>query len=79
MINELPHDKPTDRSSKSSILTNEEPNIVVKSEDTEAQFLAKQHQHRYIVMAILVLLLSTLGLYFFDKRNDILEWLMVRL
>ncbi|XP_004239005.1 WPP domain-interacting tail-anchored protein 2 [Solanum lycopersicum] len=79
VINELPHDKPTDRSSKSSILTNEEPNIVVKSEDTEAQFLAKQHQHRYIVMAILVLLLSTLGLYFFDKRNDILEWLMVRL
>ncbi|TMW86215.1 hypothetical protein EJD97_021772 [Solanum chilense] len=79
VINELPHDKPTDQSSKSSILTNEEPNIVVKSEDTEAQLQAKQHQHRYIVMAILVLLLSTLGLYFFDKRNDILEWLMVRL
>ncbi|XP_015076375.1 WPP domain-interacting tail-anchored protein 2 [Solanum pennellii] len=79
VINELPHDKATDQSSKSSILTNEEPNIVVKSEDTEAQLQAKQHQHRYIVMAILVLLLSTLGLYFFDKRNDILEWLMVRL
>ncbi|KAL3336606.1 hypothetical protein AABB24_029321 [Solanum stoloniferum] len=79
VINELPHDKPTDQSSKSSVLTNEEPNIVVKTEDTEIQLQAKQHQHRYIVMAILVLLLSTLGLYFFDKRNDILEWLMVRL
>ncbi|XP_049403368.1 WPP domain-interacting tail-anchored protein 2 [Solanum stenotomum] len=79
VINELPRDKTTDQSSKSSVLTNEEPNIVVKTEDTEVQLQAKQHQHRYIVMAILVLLLSTLVLYFFDKRNDILEWLMVRL
>ncbi|KAH0671556.1 hypothetical protein KY289_026049 [Solanum tuberosum] len=57
VINELPHDKTTDQSSKSSVLTNEEPNIVVKTEDTEVQLQAKQHQH----------------------RNDILEWLMVRL
>lgn len=79
VINELLPDKPTDQSSKSSILTHEEPNIVVKSEETEAQLKAKQHQHRYIVMAILVLLLSTLGLYLFDRRNDILELLLVRL
>ncbi|CAN4124677.1 unnamed protein product [Withania somnifera] len=78
VINELPPDKPTEQSSKSSVLTNEEPNIVVKSKDPEVQLQARQHQHKYIIMAILVLLLSTLGLYCFDKRNDILEWLVVK-
>lgn len=78
VINEFPPDKPTEQSSKSSVLTNEEPNMVVKSEKTELQGQARQHQHKYIIMAILVLLLSTLGLYLFDKRNDILECLLVK-
>lgn len=78
VINEFPPDKPTEQSSKSSFLTNEEPNMVVKSEKTEVQVHARQHQHKYIIMAILVLLLSTLGLYLFDKRNDILECLLVK-
>ncbi|KAK4376546.1 hypothetical protein RND71_002842 [Anisodus tanguticus] len=77
-VNELPPDKPTDQSSKSSVLTNEEPNMVVKSEETEVQLQARQRHHKYILMAILVLLLSTFGLYFFDKRNDILDWLVVK-
>ncbi|XP_055809833.1 WPP domain-interacting tail-anchored protein 2 isoform X2 [Solanum dulcamara] len=47
VINELPPDKPTDQSSKSSVLTNEETNIVLNSEETEVQLQAKQHQHRY--------------------------------
>ncbi|CAN4121983.1 unnamed protein product [Withania somnifera] len=68
----------SNRSSKSSVLTNEEPNIVVKSEETEVQLQAKQQQHKYIVLAILASLLSTLGFYVFDKRKDILEWLVVK-
>lgn len=79
VINELTPEKPTEQSSKSSVLTNEELNMVVKSEETQVQLQERQHQHKYIIMAIFILLLSTLGLYFFDKRNDILDWLVVRL
>ncbi|KAM3269343.1 WPP domain-interacting tail-anchored protein 2 [Capsicum chacoense] len=79
VINELTPDKTTDQSSKSSISTNDEPSMVVKSEETQVQLQTTQHQHKYIVMAIFVLLLSTLGLYIFDKRNNILDWSVVRL
>ncbi|MCE3217183.1 hypothetical protein HAX54_010905, partial [Datura stramonium] len=46
VINELPPDKHNEQSSKSFVLTNEEPNMVVKSEETKVQLQARQHQHK---------------------------------
>ncbi|OIT26381.1 PREDICTED: WPP domain-interacting tail-anchored protein 2 [Nicotiana attenuata] len=77
-VDELPPDKPTDQCSKSSVSINEEPNMVVTSEETEVQLQPRQRHNKYIIMAILVLLLSTLGVYFSGKRNDILDWLLVK-
>ncbi|XP_009611110.1 WPP domain-interacting tail-anchored protein 2-like [Nicotiana tabacum] len=77
-VDELPPDRPTNRGSKSSMSINEEPNIVVTSEETEVQLQPRQRHHKYIIMSILVLLLSTLGVYFFGKRNDILDLLVVK-
>ncbi|MCE3215170.1 hypothetical protein HAX54_001078 [Datura stramonium] len=38
---ELPPDKHNEQSSKSFVLTNEEPNMVVKSEETKVQLQAR--------------------------------------
>ncbi|XP_016455044.2 WPP domain-interacting tail-anchored protein 2 [Nicotiana tabacum] len=77
-VDELPPDKPTDQGSKSSVSITEEPNMVVTSEETEVQIQPRQRHKKYIIMAILVLLVSTLGIYFRDNRNDILDWLVVK-